>query len=293
MSIFDKDTDPLNTPEAIDRHIERALATNIGPGLEVDLAYRAVQKLFSPLVFNAGRIPQRPCLFIGNHSLFAFDGAVLAPVFRKQLKRFPWSMGDRFLFANRLSAEVLMRNGVVMGHPEVCAALMQAERDLILFPGGAYEAVKSMDRMYQLQWKERYGFVRLAAEHGYTIMPFGLVGPDEFYDHLIEGEDLPDSRIGRLLRKLGILHDDIRSDILPPIPVGALGSLMPKPQRCYLGFGEPIDLSTYRGKKLRMASLKKIRQQVAAEIEAQLEELLDIREETKDQDSWLRKVLTL
>ena len=72
-------------------------------------------------------------------------------------------------------------------------------------------------------------------------MPFGLVGPDEFYGHLMEGQELPDSALGRLLTRLGLLHEDIRSDILPPIPVGSLGTLFPKPQRCYLGFGQPVN----------------------------------------------------
>src|SRR5690606_4256019 len=152
-----------------------------------------IKHLFDPVVTGADNLPVQPCLFVGNHSLFALDGAVLTPLFVKELNRFPRGMGDKFLFGNRHVAELLLANGLVMGHPQVCTALMKAQKDILVFPGGAHEAVKPANRMYQLQWKERLGFVKLAAMHGYTIMPFGLVGPDEFYGHLVEGQDLANS----------------------------------------------------------------------------------------------------
>lgn len=180
-----------------------------------------------------------------------------------------------------------------MGHPEVCSALMDAGEDVIVFPGGAHEAVKPASMKYELQWKERFGFVKLAAKHGYTIMPFGLVGPDEFYGHLIEGEDIPDSKLGQLLKRVGLLNDDIRSDVLPPVPVGALGTLFPKPQRCYLGFGEPIDLADYEGRTPTKREQRAIRDAVAEEIETQLAELFFTREQTRGEDGFLRRLLTL
>jgi 1-acyl-sn-glycerol-3-phosphate acyltransferase len=183
--------------------------------------------------------------------------------------------------------------GGVMGHPQVCSALMEAGRDLIVFPGGARESVKPASERYELVWGERYGFVRLAARHGYTIMPFGMVGPDEFYGHLMEGEDLPDSRLGRLLSRLGVLTENTRSDLLPPVPLGALGTPLPKPQRCYIGFGDPIDLAAEKGKRLGKRRLQEIRGRVADQIETQLAELLFTREQHKGSDSLLRRILTL
>ena len=252
-----------------------------------------IKRLFRPLILGAENIPNRPCLFVGNHSLFALDGMVLAPLFIKELGRFPRGMGDKFLFTNKRVASFVLKSGSVMGHPEVCSALMKDRQDLLVFPGGAHEAVKPASSIYELQWKERYGFVRLAAKHGYTIMPFGLVGPDEFYGHYMEGQDLPDSTLGQLLKRVGLLDDDIRSDILPPIPVGALGTPFPKPQRCYLGFGDPINLSQYKGKNLTSKRQKILRAEVAEQIETQLAELLFAREQHKGKDSLLRRLLTL
>jgi 1-acyl-sn-glycerol-3-phosphate acyltransferase len=293
MSLFDKDNSPLAEKSALQSHIERALAVKAPTGLEIDITYRLVQRLFSPVITGAENIPQRPCLFVGNHSLFALDGAVLIPIFLKELRRFTRAMGDKFLFSNRTIADYLLSTGLVMGHPDVCSALMKDKQDLLLFPGGAYEAVKPVSQLYELQWKERFGFVRLAARHGYTIMPFGLVGPDEFYGHLVEGQDLPDTLLGRLLTRLGLLHADTRTDILPPIPVGSLGTIFPKPQRCYLGFGEGVDLRRYKGKALSKKTLRAVRDEVAIQIEAQLTQLLIARDQNKGQDSLLRRLLTL
>ena len=293
MSLFDKNNQPLDDDEALARHIEKALSVEIPEGLDLEINYRLIKRLFRPLILGAENIPNRPCLFVGNHSLFALDGMVLAPLFIKELGRFPRGMGDKFLFTNKRVANFVLKSGSVMGHPEVCSALMKDRQDLLVFPGGAHEAVKPASSVYELQWKERYGFVRLAAKHGYTIMPFGLVGPDEFYGHYMEGQDLPDSRLGQLLKRMGLLDDDIRSDILPPIPVGALGTPLPKPQRCYLGFGDPISLSQYKGKNLTSKRQKIIRAEVAEQIETQLAELLFAREQHKGKDSLLRRILTL
>lgn len=293
MSIFDKDNQPLGDREALERHIKTALAVEKPGGIELEIAYQLVNRLFKPVVLGQDNIPDKPCLFVGNHSLFALDGWVLAPVMLKELGRFPRALGDRFLFAVDSVGKQILRSGGVMGHPEVCSALMQDRQDLMVFPGGAHEAVKAARDIYELQWKERFGFVKLAAKHGYTIMPFGIVGPDEFYGHLVEGEDLPDTAVGQLLKRLGVLNEDTRTDMLPPIPVGALGTLFPKPQRCYIGFGDPVDLSRYRGKTPTRKQQQSIRDEVAEQIETQLAELLFTRAQNRGKDSLLRRVLTL
>jgi 1-acyl-sn-glycerol-3-phosphate acyltransferase len=292
MAVSDKDHVPLDD-HGLAEHIATALAMEPPAGLELELSYKIVRRLFKPMIVGQENIPEQPCLFVGNHSLFALDGFVLGPLMQKKLGRFIRGLGDRFLFANPSIGDFVMKRGAVMGHPDVCSALMKRGSDLIVFPGGAHEAVKSASDMYSLQWKERYGFVRMAAMHGYTIMPFGIVGPDEFYGHYMEGHEIPDSALGKLLTRLGMLTEDTRPDMMPPIPVGALGSLFPKPQRCYLGFGEPVDLSEFKGKNLGKKNLQKIRSQVAGEIEEQLSELLLLREQHRGNDGLIRRILTL
>ena len=293
MSLFAKNNTPLSDPQALERHIKQALAVRIPHGLDIEIAYQIVKRIFNPMVTGAQNIPKEPCLFVGNHSLFALDGAIIRPIFLKDLQRFPRAMGDKFLFSIERVANILVKQGIVMGHPDVCGALMDARQDLLLFPGGAYESVKPKSKLYELQWKERYGFVKLAATHGYTIMPFGLVGPDEFYGHLMEGQELPHTALGKLLTHLGVLNNNIRSDMIPPIPIGSLGTALPKPQRCYLGFGKPINLSQHKGKTLSKKTVQAVRAQAAQAIENQLTQLLIKRERDKGKESFLRRLLTL
>jgi 1-acyl-sn-glycerol-3-phosphate acyltransferase len=292
MSTFERDNDPLGSPDALARHIKKALATPEPDNWEMTLFYQAVKRLFRPQLVGADNIPDKPCLFVGNHSLFALDGFIFGPVVYKQLGRFVRGLGDKFLFANERVGDAILARGGLMGHPGVCAAMMEHGHDLLVFPGGAHEAVKPTSELYSLQWKERMGFVKLAAQHGYTIMPFGMVGPDEFYGHLMEGQDLPDSRLGALLSRLGLLTEDTRQDILPPIPLGALGTPLPKPQACYIGFGQPIDLSAHKGKRIAKKTLSSIRDEVAEEIEEQLSDMLLLRAQNRSKTGLLRRLLT-
>ncbi len=231
MSAFSKDQQPLGDKEALARHIKHALAVEMPRGLELELSYQLMKRLFKPMVLGAENIPEQPCLFVGNHSLFALDGWVIGPLFVKELHRFPRGLGDRFLFANSWVADFILKRGGVLGHPDVCAALMEA------------------------------------------------------------GQDLLNSALGELFKRLGLLTADIRSDILPPIPVGALGTPLPKPQRCYLGFDEPIDLSEYKGRTPTRKQQRAIRDEVAQQIETQLTELLFAREQHRGDDSLLRRLL--
>jgi 1-acyl-sn-glycerol-3-phosphate acyltransferase len=291
MAIADKDNQPFDE-QGLDQHIATALAVKAPVGAELDVVHAIVKRVFKPTVVGAENIPDRPCLFVGNHSLFALDGMVLGPIMQKDLGRFLRPLGDKFLFSVDSVANYLVSRGALIGHPDVCSAMMKNGSDLLVFPGGAHEAVKSASEMYSLQWRERYGFIKLAAKHGYTIMPFGMVGPDEFYGHLIEGQDLPDSVLGSLLKRAGLLTEDTRQDMLPPIPTGLLGSLIPKPQRCYIGFGQPVDLSAFKGKTPGKKKLQSLRAEVAEEIEQQLNDLLLLRAQRKDKDSILRRLLT-
>lgn len=291
MGIFDPNNQPFDD-EGLARHIERALAVEQPSSLAQNIAYQFIKRVFNPLLVNADNIPDQPCLFIGNHSLFALDGMVLGPVMLHDRNRFLRGLGDKFLW-NPGTEQHLLQQGAVLGHPAVCSALMENGSDLLVFPGGAHESTKTAAQKYSLQWKERYGFVKLAAQHGYAIMPFALVGPDEFYNHLIEGEDLPDTAVGQLLKRLGVINDNTRADMLPPIPLGAWGTIFPKPQRCYLQFGLPVELEKYAGKRLTKKQLQSTRAEVADQIEDMLAKLLLLREQHRGKDGLLRRLLTV
>ena len=289
-----KDSKQNNGPfdaAGLKRHIDRALVVTEPEGDWQSRIYRYIDWVFDPQLFDVEHLPDQPCLFVGNHSLFALDGMILGPTMYAETGRFLRPMGDRFLW-NKYTEEFILSQGGLLGHPEVCSAFMQAGRDLLVFPGGAHEATKTQAQRYTLQWKERYGFVKLAAMHGYTIMPVALVGPDEFFDHRIEGEDLLKTPLAQLAKAFGLIDKDIRPDMVPPIPDGLFGSFWPKPQQCFIQFGKPVDLARYEGKPLTKRQQQSIRNKVSTQLETMIKELLNYRSEQRGLRPLLRGVFT-
>ena len=164
--------------------------------------------------------------------------------------------------------------------------------DLLLYPGGAYESIKPLEARYQLQWKQRYGFVKLAAKAGYTVVPVASVGPDEYYDHAVSSQALLNSAPVKMLMKTGVLPKNLRSDLVPPIPAGMLGGPLPKPKTTYFAIGAAIDLAQYQSRALSTQKLTALRRQIARAIEKEIQSLLLLREQERHQDSWLRRLLS-
>ena len=106
-------------------------------------------------------------------------------------------------------------------------------------------------------------------------------------------EDLPDTALGKLLARFGLITEDTRPDLLPPLPVGALGTLFPKPQRCFFQFGEPIRLGHLRGKQASKKALMQVRGETAEQIESMLAQLLRLRARHSGRDGFWRRLLTV
>jgi 1-acyl-sn-glycerol-3-phosphate acyltransferase len=270
--------------------IEKFLAIEGPNEKSFERLYAFIQRYFAPTIVGLDNIPDEPTLFIGNHAMFGLDGMILMPTIYHETGRFLRAMGDNAWFQTA-TGEKMAANGMVLGHPEVCGALMEAGQDLLVFPGGAAEANKTAEEKYSLVWKERYGFVRMAAQHGYNITPFGMVGPDDWWDHAIEGRDLLQSRLVKLLQKMGVIGE-IREDIVPPIPRGLFNTLLPKPERCFLAFGEPIEVPDCKGKKVSMAVQKSVRNQTARQVESLVGDMLLMRTQNKHNEGTIRRLLT-
>lgn len=290
MAFTDKDAVPYSGDDLV-RYIDKALKVTPPKSRFRKISYKFIKHFFQTQLIDTDKIPEKPCLFVANHAMYAIDGPIFGIPMLVEQGRFLRALSDKFLW-NPINENMLLNQGVVIGHPDVCSALMKNGSDLMVFPGGAHEATKTADKKYQLLWKERYGFIKLAAKHGYTIVPTAIVGPEDFYDHLLEGEDLPNTLVGRVLSKFGVLNENTRSDLLGPLPIGVFGTLIPKPQKCYIQFGEPLDLSKYKGKRLAQKTMIPLRQQVADEINGMITGLLKARGKDKARSGRLRRLLT-
>ena len=275
-----------------DRYVEYTSRYGMPIAPQVAAAAGLARAWFKPRFVGLENLPEEPALFIGNHAFMAIDAALFHLYLYYDHGRYVKGLGDKSLFANPYYAAVAHAMGGVSGQAAIVERLMARGDDLLLYPGGAYESVKPPEARYQLQWKQRYGFVKLAASAGYTVVPVASVGPDEYYDHAISSESLVNSQLAHWLIKAGVLPADLRTDLVPPIPTGLLGGPLPKPKSTYFAFGKPIDLSEYKGVELSTRKLSALRKKFASAIESEISRLLLLREQERHQDSWLRRVLS-
>jgi len=251
--------------------VTKPSTTSLAVVLEVLEPWR---KLTQPTFIGLERIPaERPLLFVGNHTLFGLlDVPLMIGELWKQKGIYLRGLGDHVHFKVPVWGELLRRFGAVDGTRENCAALMRAGETVLVFPGGAREVAKRKNEHYQLIWKDRLGFARMALRHGCTIVPFAAVGADDAYDIIVDGNEIMQSPIGTLVKKLGIKRDDF----ILPIARGFAGTPLPKPQRFYFEFAEPIPTSGYPGDD--DTSARTVRDATRAAIESTIARLLELRD---------------
>lgn len=251
---------------------------------------------FSPVFFGLDRIdPRKPTLLVGNHTIYGVLDAplLIAQVFRDKgvLIR---TLADHAHYDVPGWRSMLDRTGGVEGTRENCAELMQRGEHVMVFPGGAREVSKRKGEQYQLTWKRRTGFCSMAIQHGYNILPFAAVGPDDMYDILLDAEDILRSPVGKLMKRVGLLKKDglLRGgDILMPLTRGLGPTMLPRPEKFYFSIGDEIDVSAYAGKEDDQGALLDLRDKVAYAIQDQISELLTVREQDKNKGV-IRKLLT-
>ncbi|GAA3933889.1 lysophospholipid acyltransferase family protein [Litoribacillus peritrichatus] len=257
-----------------------------------DALFRPVERYFAPRSFGLDNIPNdRPVLFVGNHTIYGvLDPILILRSIHKSTGRLPRALADHMHFNVPGWTPYIESMGIVEGTREICSALMADRQSVLVFPGGAREVFKRKGESYKLVWKERLGFIQMALEHGYDIVPFASVGPDNAYSVWWDAEDI-DGLLSQRIKQSGFYQKVLRNgDLIPPVARGLGLSVIPRPEKFYFSFGEPISLASANSssdKEVLMA----LRNQVAEAIENQIGELLLIREQDTDK-SLLRKILT-
>lgn len=232
--------------------------------------------LTAPVFIGLDRIPDdRPAFYVGNHTLM---GGLDVPLIMAEL----WerkgvvfhTLGDRIHFGLPGWRELVESFGVIEGSPENCRQAMREGKSIAVFPGGAREVMKRRSERYKLVWGDRVGFARMALETGYPVVPFASVGADDCFDILLDGDDVLRSPIGGLV---GRYHP--RPDFLPPVLRGVGLSWIPRPERFYFYFGEPIpsDPALYGGDHTSPEACRRLRDVVKQAVEHGIALLLEER----------------
>jgi len=249
---------------------------------------------FSPQYYGVENIdPSKPTLFVGNHSIYGvIDSPLVFNGIYQHTGIFCRALADDVHYRVPVWRKIMIRGGAVPGSRESCSRLMAAGEHLIVFPGGAREVSKRKGEQHQLRWKNRTGFARMAIEYGYNIVPFASVGMDDAYTILYDANDFKSSWLGKRLLKIGRIRDELRGgDFFMPIARGIGVTTLPRPEKVYIGFGEPIVTSAYKGQNEDLQAQLAVRDQVATAIEGLITDLKSIRAEDGKR-SVMRRLLT-
>ncbi len=239
----------------------------------LSLLFRPIYKLVKPHVEGLEYVNAKvPSLFVANHtSLGVLDVPFFWLALRDQADVKLRALAHEIFFQARPLANVMHAIGAVAGTRENCAKLMEQGDHILVFPGGGAEVAKPKGRKYQLLWKERLGFVRMAATYKYPIIPFASVGAEELYDIRYDHQDLQKSLFGPLLK-----YSPVKLEEIPPIVTGWKGTPLPKPERFYFKFSPPVATSHIDPEN--DAECRLIKEKVKSDIETSLSHLLQFRD---------------
>jgi 1-acyl-sn-glycerol-3-phosphate acyltransferase len=211
-------------------------------------------------------------LLVGNHTQSGNEVLLIPHFVRRAIGTRVRPLADRRFGETRgFGRDLIAAYGGVIGAPETARELMRHDETILVFPGGGREIGKFKGEEYTLSWHGRSGFARIAAENGYPIVPVGLVGGDDVYKSLIRR----DSALGRLTLAVSAKLSG-RTDTAMPLVRGVGPTLIPRPQRMYLGFGEPID--TTKPKRTSVENwVASVRDSTQQSLETILTDLLTVR----------------
>jgi len=244
------------------------------------LATAASRAYFRPRFYGMDNISaDRPTLFVGNHTIYGvLDVPLMIAQIYKDKGVLVRALADHFHFEVPVWRDMLIRSGGVDGTRPNCRALMRSGQHVLVFPGGGREVAKRKGEQYQLTWKQRTGFARMAIENGYPITPFVSLGADDAFDILLDADDISDSAVGHALRRSGLYDGLLRNgDMIMPVSRGLGLTALPRPERFYFGFGKPISTRKYEGMAGDDEAVMELRGKVERAIKRKLKELEEIR----------------
>ncbi|WP_299457126.1 lysophospholipid acyltransferase family protein [uncultured Microscilla sp.] len=245
---------------------------------------------FTPRFLGLDNIDNsRPYFFVGYHTLLSITDIfyVTELLLKRDIMLRP--LADSFHFKVPGWHQFWEKMGMVKASRENCSALMTAGENVLVFPGGAREAFKRKNEQYKVNWQNRSGFAYMAIEHNYPIIPLASVGLEDAMDILYDADDMMNTWLGRFLRYTGIAKYIRDGEELPPIVKGLGWTLLPRPERLYLSFGEPIDVSEFAGKADDKAAQMAVREKVERSVKKQIDTLLKYRANDVENMGWLRR----
>ncbi|ATO20210.1 glycerol acyltransferase [Acinetobacter sp. LoGeW2-3] len=228
---------------------------------------------FTPTFLGAEHIDaSRPAMYVGNHSIYGvFDSPMIIDYLYNEHKVAVVSIADHSHFYIPLWREIFKKFGAIDGVQEYVRKVMRQGYSILVFPGGGREVLKREGEQYQLIWKQRYGFLKLAQEFDYDIIPFAALGGDEIFEIGFDARQVVENKYFQKLLKVPTLNKLLRKgDVIPSLPK----NLFPKRLPFYFQFQPSLSISAIQNQD----DMTLFRDQIQQQIYQALEELKNIRE---------------
>jgi 1-acyl-sn-glycerol-3-phosphate acyltransferase len=235
------------------------------------------RRITRPKLYGIDNLPDEGSLLVGNHTIYGFLDLpfMMAEVWKRRRIAIR-GLGENAHYAVPVWRDLLGACGMVRGTRDNVRALMRDHQTILVFPGGAREVNKRRGQQYQLLWGERMGFARLAIEQGYPIVPVAAVGADDMLDVMID-QTTP------LYGQLASAYEKIMGFPTPPVVRGVGLTPIPRPERLYFWFGEPIDTTRFAG-QAEDAAARTVRDETKQAVLAGIQFLRDERDKDPDRD---------
>lgn len=222
--------------------------------------------LFNTEIVGLEHIPtDYPCFYVMNHSLYGLEMPAMVHRLYSEKGVFVRGLADHTHWMGP-HGPLLRQCGAVDGSRPNVDLLMANKQNVLVYPGGGQEILKPKKTMkYELMWKERLGFARMAIKNRYPILPCACVGTEDMLDILF---DLPLSFLKGI-------------SPVSALPVAAPNSL----QKIYFWFGKPIPTEKYQGDAENTEFAKELRDMTKAAIESGIKEMQ--AKQAEDPDRYL------
>ena len=235
------------------------------------------RRITRPKFYGIDNLFDEGALLVGNHTIYGFLDLpfMMAEVWKRRRIAIR-GLGEHAHYAVPVWRDLLGACGMVRGTRDNVRALMRDHQTILVFPGGSREVNKRRGQQYQLLWEERMGFARLAIEQGYPIVPVAAVGADDMLDVMID-QTTP------LYGQLASAYEKIMGFPTPPVVRGVGLTPIPRPERLYFWFGEPIDTTRFAG-QAEDAAARTVRDETKQAVLAGIQFLRDERDKDPDRD---------
>ena len=236
-------------------------------------ALEPLSRILQPKLYGVENLPTDGSLLVGNHTIYGFlDLPFMMAEIWKRRRIAIRGLGEHAHYAVPIWRDLLGLGGMVRGTRENVRALMRARQTILVFPGGAREVNKQRGQRYQLLWRERVGFARLAIEYGYPIVPFAAVGAEEMLDVIVDQASPVYGQFARLYEKL-------MGFPTPPVVRGVGLAPVPRPERLYFWFDEPVDSARWGSRYDDTVAARALRDEVKQAILTGIQFLRDERDQ--------------